>query len=77
MDFQINIPNPFEGLPGIVGIVLMAFIALCAGLTIFSDWIRSIIPNQIRQYIQLGFMVVLFVFIVMTIKNPEYITALF
>ncbi|ANC11111.1 hypothetical protein [Bacillus cereus] len=80
MDFQINIPNPFQGVPeiaGIAGIILMIFIALCVGLTIFSDWIRSIIPNQTRQYIQLVFMVLLFAFIVIAIKNPEYITALF
>ncbi|HFK1482826.1 TPA: hypothetical protein ACGXK0_005394 [Bacillus cereus] len=55
----------------------MIFIALCVGLAIFSDWIQSIIPNQTRQYIQLVFMVLLFAFIVIAIKNPEYITALF
>ncbi|MDA2439869.1 hypothetical protein PDN50_25575 [Bacillus cereus] len=77
MDFQINIPNPFQGVPEIAGIILMIFIVLCVGLTIFSDWIRSIIPNQTRQYIQLIFMVLLFAFIVIAIKNPEYITALF
>jgi len=77
MDFQINIPNPFQGVPEIAGIILMIFIALCVGLAIFSDWIRSIIPNQTRQNIQLIFMVLLFAFIVIAIKNPEYITALF
>lgn len=77
MDFQINIPNPFQGVPEIAGIILMIFIALCVGLAIFSDWIQSIIPNQTRQYIQLVFMVLLFAFIVIAIKNPEYITALF
>lgn len=77
MDFQINIPNPFQGVPEIVGIGLLIFIVLCAGLAIFSDWMRSIIPNQTRQYIQLGFMVLLFVFIVIAIKSPEYITSLF
>ncbi|OWW09736.1 hypothetical protein BUE63_12975 [Bacillus sp. MB353a] len=77
MDFQINIPNPFEGVPEILGIGLLIFIVLCAGLAIFSGWIRSVIPNQTRQYIQLGFMVLLFAFIVIVIKNPEYITALF
>ncbi|WP_163247858.1 hypothetical protein [Bacillus tropicus] len=77
MDFQINIPNPFEGVPEILGSGLLIFIVLCAGLAIFSDWIRSVIPNQTRQYIQLGFMVLLFAFIVIVIKNSEYITALF
>ncbi|NKX61692.1 hypothetical protein [Bacillus cereus] len=77
MDFQINIPHPFQGVPESVGIVLLIFILLCAGLSIFSDWIRSVIPNQTRQYIQLGIMVLRFAFIVISIKNPEYITALF
>lgn len=77
MDFQINIPNPFEGVPEIVGIGLLLFIVLCAGIVIFSEWIRSIIPNQTRQYIQLVFMVLLFAFIVMSIKKSYYITSLF
>ncbi|PGA32073.1 hypothetical protein [Bacillus wiedmannii] len=77
MDFQIYLPNPFQGVPEIVWIGLLIFIVLCAGLAIFSDWIRSIIPNQTRQYIQLGFMVLLFTFIIIAIKKPEYITALF
>lgn len=77
MDFQIYLPNPFQGVPEIVWISLLIFIVLCAGLAIFSDWIRSIIPNQTRQYIQLGFMVLLFTFIIIAIKKPEYITALF
>ncbi|MEN3134574.1 hypothetical protein [Bacillus albus] len=69
MDFQINIPNPFQGVPEIAGIILMIFIVLCVGLAIFSDWIRSIIPNQTRQYIQLIFMVLLFPFIVIGVRK--------
>ncbi|MDW8785462.1 hypothetical protein [Bacillus cereus] len=77
MDFQINLPHPFQGVPEIVVIGLLIFIVLCAGLGIFSDWIRGVIPNQTRQYIQLDFMVLLFVLIATAIKKPEYITALF
>ncbi|MCU4992761.1 hypothetical protein OCF10_28225 [Bacillus cereus] len=72
MDFQISLPHSFQGVPAIVGIGLLIFIVLYAGLAIFSDWIRSVISNQTRQYIQLGFMVLLFAFIVIAIKKPEY-----
>ncbi|HDR6318345.1 TPA: hypothetical protein QCU53_005199 [Bacillus thuringiensis] len=77
MDFQMPIINPLSVIPDIVLIVLSIFIVLCAGLAIFSDWIRSIIPYQARQYIQLSFMVLLFTFIIIAIKKPEYITLLF
>lgn len=76
MDFQVNI-NLFQGIPEL-GFSILAFVViLCIGVLLLSNWIRSIIPNQTRQYIQLGFMLLLFTFIVIAIKNPEYITALF
>ncbi|PDZ06543.1 hypothetical protein CON03_06985 [Bacillus cereus] len=77
MDFQMPIINPFSEVPEIVWIVLSIFFALCLGLAIFSEWIRSVIPNQTRQYIKIVSLILLLVVMVMAIKNPEYITALF
>lgn len=77
MDFQMPIINPFSGIPEILWIVLSIVIVLCLGLVIFSEWIRSIIPYQTRQYIKIVSLTLIIIAIVIAIKNPEYITLLF
>lgn len=77
MDFQIPIINPFSGIPEIVWIALSIFIALCLGLAIFSEWIRSVIPYQTRQYIKIISLTLIIIAIFIVIKKPEYITLLF
>lgn len=77
MDFQMPIINPFSGIPEILWIVLSIIIVLCLGLAIFSEWIRSVIPYQTRQYIKIVSLLLILVVIVMAIIKPEYITLLF
>lgn len=77
MDFQINIPSPFQTIPKNAVIIFLIFILLGAGLLIFSNWIQGVIPYQTKQYIKIGFMVLILVFIIVAIKKPEYIIALF
>ncbi len=77
MDFQLYIPTPFQGVPEIGFIILGIVILLCTGLALFSAWIQSLIPNQIRHLIKIYFMVLILVFITIAIKKTGYITALF
>lgn len=77
MDFQVNIPSPFQAIPESAVIIFLILILLGAALLIFSNWIQGVIPYQTRQYIKIGFMALILVFIILAIKKPEYITALF